>query len=140
MSKSCIIYFSFFYRNSRISSLPFPVACGLTENQLQELLQWVNDEKDARDSLQVIFLVFLSLVHLFILFICCSFFFCFSFFIFVQNLAARLYGDVESLKMLQSSSNGGPVYSNGNDFSSMILLFQRLHSNACIMVYRMSFQ
>lgn len=27
---------------------------GLNGNQLQELLQWVNDEKDARESLQVI--------------------------------------------------------------------------------------
>ncbi|VDK40126.1 unnamed protein product [Gongylonema pulchrum] len=62
--------------------LPFPNASGLTESQLQELLQWVNDEKDARDSL--------------------------------QNLATRLHGDVESLKMQQSSStNNRPSYSNG---------------------------
>ncbi|MCP9262591.1 Serine/threonine-protein kinase Genghis Khan [Dirofilaria immitis] len=66
---------------SRFStSLSFPNASGLTESQLQELLQWVNDEKDARDSL--------------------------------QNLATRLHGDVESLKIQQSSSANNP-YSNG---------------------------
>uniref|UniRef100_A0A1I7VBU6 non-specific serine/threonine protein kinase n=1 Tax=Loa loa TaxID=7209 RepID=A0A1I7VBU6_LOALO len=65
---------------SRLSTtLPFPNTSGLTESQLQELLQWVNDEKDARDSL--------------------------------QNLASRLHGDVESLKIQQSSSNN--AYSNG---------------------------
>ncbi|KAL3985036.1 Protein kinase domain family protein [Acanthocheilonema viteae] len=66
---------------SRLSTaLPFPNTSGLTESQLQELLQWVNDEKDARDSL--------------------------------QNLATRLHGDVESLKIQQSSSTNN-AYSNG---------------------------
>ncbi|EJW74603.1 hypothetical protein WUBG_14488 [Wuchereria bancrofti] len=66
---------------SRLSTtLPFPNASGLTESQLQELLQWVSDEKDARDSL--------------------------------QNLATRLHGDVESLKIQQSSSANN-AYSNG---------------------------
>ncbi|VDK67278.1 unnamed protein product [Onchocerca ochengi] len=65
---------------SRLSTpLPFPNTSGLTESQLQELLQWVNDEKDARDSL--------------------------------QNLATRLHGDVESLKIQQSSTNN--PFSNG---------------------------
>ncbi|VDO46724.1 unnamed protein product [Brugia timori] len=66
---------------SRLSTtLPFPNTSGLTESQLQELLQWVSDEKDARDSL--------------------------------QNLATRLHGDVESLKIQQSSSANN-AYSNG---------------------------
>uniref|UniRef100_F1KQ93 non-specific serine/threonine protein kinase n=1 Tax=Ascaris suum TaxID=6253 RepID=F1KQ93_ASCSU len=67
---------------SRVASLPFPGASGLTESQLQELLQWVNDEKDARDSL--------------------------------QNLASRLHGDVESLKMQQTASNVSTPFSNAS--------------------------
>ncbi|VDM42560.1 unnamed protein product [Toxocara canis] len=67
---------------SRVPSLPFPGASGLTESQLQELLQWVNDEKDARDSL--------------------------------QNLASRLHGDVESLKMQQTASNVSTPFSNAS--------------------------
>lgn len=35
--------------------LSFPNASGLMESQIKELYQWVDDEKVARDSLQVCF-------------------------------------------------------------------------------------